>query len=107
VLAGLVRANPGGNGVRARRRRLPARCEGTRRRDGASPKAGHYDRLLYVLLTALAAVQGETVENENDLLGWALRREREVLDKGIESTGCGQLKGRTILQCAAVATLAG
>jgi hypothetical protein len=34
-----------------------------------SPKAGHYDRLLYVLLTTLAAVQGETVENENDLLG--------------------------------------
>jgi len=70
-------------------------------------EARHYDRVLYVLITALAAVQGEAVENEDDLLDWALGREREFLNTGIESAGCGQLKGRAILQCAAVATLAG
>jgi hypothetical protein len=72
-----------------------------------SLEAKHYDRVLYVLVTALAAVQGDTVEKESDLLDWALRREREFLDDGIESACYGQLKGRPILQCAAVATLAG
>jgi hypothetical protein len=69
--------------------------------------ARHYDRVLYVLVTALAAVQGEAIKTEGDLLDWALKRERKFLDIGIESAGFGQLQGRAILQCAAVATLAG
>ncbi len=72
-----------------------------------SLEAPHYDRVLYVLVTALAAVQGEAIETKGDLLDWALGRERKFLDSGIESAGFGQLKGRAILQCAAVATLAG
>jgi hypothetical protein len=72
-----------------------------------SLEARHYDRVLYVLITALALVQGEEVERENDLLDWVLRREREFLDDGVESLGVSHLKGRPILQCAAVATLAG
>lgn len=72
-----------------------------------SLEAGHYDRVLYVLIAALAAVMGDRVEEEGDLLEWALQRERRFLDDGIESAGCGQLRGRAILQCAAVATLAG
>jgi hypothetical protein len=72
-----------------------------------SLEARHYDRALYVLITALAAVQGDLVETESDLLDWALRRERQFLDDGVSSLAGGQLKGRPILQCAAVATLAG
>jgi hypothetical protein len=67
----------------------------------------HYDRALYVLITALAAVYGDAVETEGDLLDWALRRERQFLDDGVASLASGQLQGRPILQCAAVATLAG
>jgi hypothetical protein len=72
-----------------------------------SLEARHYDRALYVLLSALAAVHGDAVESESALLDWALRRERQFLDEGVASLAGGQLKGRPILQCAAVATLAG
>jgi hypothetical protein len=72
-----------------------------------SLEASHYDRVLYILIAALAAVQGEAVNKEDDLLDWALRREREFLDEGISAAGHGHLQGRPILQCAAVATLAG
>jgi hypothetical protein len=66
-----------------------------------------YNRVLYVLLAALAVVQGEVFGKESDLLDSALLRERVFLDDSIESVGWGQLKGRPILQSAAVATLAG
>jgi len=58
-------------------------------------------------MAALAAVQGERLRTEEELLDWALRRERGFLDQGVRSIGCGQLAGHPILQCAAVATLAG
>ncbi len=67
----------------------------------------HYDRVLYVLLTALAAVQGEVVKEEEELLDSAQRREQRFLDDGIVDAGYGSLRGRPILQCAAVATMAG
>jgi hypothetical protein len=80
---------------------------GTMPRRAPALDAEHYDRVLYVLVTALAAVQGESVDKEQDLLDWALSRERGFLGQGAESIGCGHLRGRAILQCTAVATLAG
>ena len=66
-----------------------------------------FDRVLYVLMAALAAVQGEMLRTEKELLDWVLRREQEFLDQGVRAIGCGELAGRPILQGAAVATLAG
>jgi hypothetical protein len=65
-----------------------------------------YDRVLYVLIAALAAVQGEPLATEKDLLDWALKRERRFLDDGVVAMGCSHLQGPPILQCAALATLA-
>ncbi|HLH68398.1 MAG TPA: tetratricopeptide repeat protein [Candidatus Dormibacteraeota bacterium] len=72
-----------------------------------SLEEAHLDRALYVLMAALAAVQGERPRTEEELLDWALRRELGFLDQGVRSIGCGELAGHPILQCAAVATLAG
>lgn len=69
--------------------------------------ASYYDRALYILIAALAAVQGAAIERDDALLDWAYSRERDFLDDGVESIGVGQLKGRPIRQCAAVATLVG
>jgi hypothetical protein len=69
--------------------------------------ADHYKRALYLLITALAAVEGKAVDGEAELLDFALSREQDFLDDGIVAAGFDGLTGRPILQCAAVATMAG
>jgi nucleoside phosphorylase len=75
--------------------------------DAPPLEARHHERVLYILIAALAAVQGESIKDENGLLDFTLRREQQLLDKGVDTPSLGHLKGWPILQAAAVATLVG
>ncbi|HXM57107.1 MAG TPA: 5'-methylthioadenosine/S-adenosylhomocysteine nucleosidase [Candidatus Dormibacteraeota bacterium] len=69
--------------------------------------AGHYERVLYILVAALAAVRGDAIEGEEALLDFTLDREQRFLDDGVAALGHPHLAGPPILQAAAAATLAG
>lgn len=66
-----------------------------------------YDRVLFLHLRALAAVEGVDTEDVGALLDFALRREQGFWDRGLRSADLQQLAGRPIRQAAALATLAG
>ena len=66
-----------------------------------------FDRVLFIHLAALAAVEAERAEGEQGLLDFALRREQQFWDTGVRAAGLDFLAGRAIAQAAAVATLAG
>ncbi|MGY1583921.1 hypothetical protein [Streptomyces sp. MN13] len=67
----------------------------------------HYERVLFLHLAALAAVEGEQPQDAGSLLDFALRREQAFWDQGMRAAGLDHLAGRPIAQAAAVATLAG
>lgn len=66
-----------------------------------------YERVLFVLIKALAVVNGAQVDGERQLLDYTLGREQRFWDEELVSQGLGLLAGRPIRQAAAVATLAG
>lgn len=66
-----------------------------------------FERVLFIHLKALAAVEGDEVDGGGALLDYALKRERRFWDDGVRSAGMDFLADRPIAQAAAVATLAG
>lgn len=74
---------------------------------GGDLTADVYDRVLFLHLRALAAVDGTTADGFRDLLEFALRREQGFWDAGLRAADLALLAGRPIRQAAAVATLAG
>jgi 5'-methylthioadenosine/S-adenosylhomocysteine nucleosidase len=70
-------------------------------------EAEHNQRALYILIAALAAVEGRSIKDEDGLLDYALDRERRLLDTGVDELALKHLKGWPVLQAAAVATLVG
>lgn len=66
-----------------------------------------YERVLFLLIRALAAVEGEDVEGGRGLLDYALRREQRFWDDGMRESDLAILAGRPVRQAAALATLAG
>jgi len=73
------------------------------------PEHTMYQRVLYIHLAALAAVQGEAPkQTPEDLLKYIVDKERRFLDtRCAAADGCGALADAGILQAAAMATLAG
>lgn len=69
--------------------------------------ADAYDRVLFLHLHALAAVEGVAAGNARALLDFALRREQGFWDSGLRAADLPLLTGRPIRQAAALATLAG
>lgn len=67
----------------------------------------YFDRVLFVHLAALAVALGQDPGDENALLDFALRRERGFWDDGVVAAGFADLRGRSVLEAAVVATLAG
>jgi 5'-methylthioadenosine/S-adenosylhomocysteine nucleosidase len=70
-------------------------------------EAEYNERALYILIAALAAVEGQPIKGENGLLDYTLERERRLLDDGVIALSLQHLKGDAVLQAAAVATLVG
>ncbi len=70
-------------------------------------EAAHNDRALYILIAALAAVEGHSIKDEDGLLDYTLKREQRLLDDGVVALALRHLKGDAVLQAAAVATLVG
>ena len=66
-----------------------------------------YNRVLFIHLAALAAVEAQSADSEEELLEFALRREQQFWDAGVRAAGLDFLAGRPIAQAAAVATPAG
>jgi hypothetical protein len=70
-----------------------------------------FERVLFIHLKALAAVEGELSADEDAeeqaLLAYALKRERRFWDDGARAAGLDSLAGSPIAQAAAVVTLAG
>lgn len=69
--------------------------------------ADHYDRVLFLHMSALAGVMGVSVENERDLLDFSLNRERLFWDEGMQAMDLQILRGRPVAQAAALLTLSG
>jgi len=67
----------------------------------------HFDRVLFLHLAALAAVEEEHADSDSSLLDFALRREQGFWDVGLHTADLNHLAGRPIAQAAAVATLVG
>ncbi|MEU5695846.1 hypothetical protein [Actinosynnema sp. NPDC020468] len=66
-----------------------------------------YDRVLFLHLRALAAVEGAALGGPGELLDFAVRREQRFWDDGVRAAGLPDLAGRPVRQAAALATLAG
>ncbi|MFI6832255.1 hypothetical protein ACIBG5_34460 [Kribbella sp. NPDC050241] len=66
-----------------------------------------FDRVLFLLLSALATVEGDGRQDGRGLLDHALRREQRFWDVGLQDAGLDILAGRPIRQAAALVTLAG
>lgn len=69
--------------------------------------AKHYDRVLYLHMSALASVLGVSLENERDLLDFTLNRERLFWNEGLEAMDLEILRGHPVAQAAALVTLSG
>jgi hypothetical protein len=75
--------------------------------DAGELSADAYDRVLFLHLRALAAVEGSAADDVRALLDFALRREQGFWDSGLRAADLPLLTGRPIRQAAALATLAG
>jgi hypothetical protein len=78
-----------------------------RRRRARGLSGATYDRILFLLLKALASAEGQANDDDRALLDHALRREQRFWDDGLDSAGLSTLVGRPVRQAAALITLAG
>ncbi|PZG20840.1 hypothetical protein C1I95_08740 [Micromonospora craterilacus] len=67
----------------------------------------HHNRVLYLHMSALAALDGEDASDDQTLLRFALRREQGFWDRSLVEKGYDDLAGKPVRQVAALATLVG
>ncbi|GEM_PF-2128413 len=78
--------------------------------DQVIPKleGNHFNAVLFIHIAALAASEGEQINDASELLDYIVDRECRFWDEGINAMGLpGELKGRAVSQAAIFVTLCG